>query len=54
MKSFLQIIKENECHEGKDPDFDTLVLDEDKFLDALEPIMEEGGNVSIVVAICNR
>jgi len=41
----LQLIKEQECHEGTDAEFDTLILDEDKFCDALEPIMEEGGVV---------
>jgi adenylate kinase len=31
------------CHFGKDDDFDTLILDEDKICDILEPILEEGG-----------
>lgn len=41
----VQLIKEKDCHEGTDAEFDTLILDEDKFIDALEPIMEEGGVV---------
>ncbi|CAM9139810.1 unnamed protein product [Ectocarpus fasciculatus] len=38
-----KLIKDEECHEGTDAEFDTLILDEDKFCDVLEPIMEEGG-----------
>lgn len=39
------IVKEQECHEGKDNDFDAFILDEDKLIDVLEPIMAQGGNI---------
>mmetsp|Transcript_1183 Transcript_1183/g.1928 ORF Transcript_1183/g.1928 Transcript_1183/m.1928 type:complete len:176 (-) Transcript_1183:128-655(-) len=40
-----ELVKNHECHEGRDEAFDTLVLDEDKLLDVMEPIMSEGGNI---------
>ena len=45
--SYFQLIKDEECHEGTDAEFDTLILDEDKFCDVLEPMMEEGGVVCL-------
>jgi hypothetical protein len=47
------LIKDEECHEGADVEFDTLILDEEKFLDVLEPIMEAGGAVckSVILAL---
>ena len=36
-------VKEHECHEGFDEEFQTYILDEDKLCDLLEPICEEGG-----------
>jgi adenylate kinase len=38
-------VKLHECHEGKDEVFDTLILDEDKLLDVMEPIMSNRGNI---------
>jgi adenylate kinase len=38
-------VKQHECHEGKDTVFDSLVLDEDKLLDIMEPILAERGNI---------
>ena len=38
-----ELIKKHECHEGKDEDFDTYIIDDDKICDLLEPIIEEGG-----------
>jgi broad-specificity NMP kinase len=43
----MQLIKERGCHEGRDEEFDTLVLDEDRFLDELEDLMQEGGKVCL-------
>lgn len=37
------LVKEHECHEGKDLEFDSYILDEDKLCDVMEPIMAEGG-----------
>ena len=37
------VVKQHGCHEGEDSVFDTLILDEDKLLDVLEPILSEGG-----------
>lgn len=39
------IVKEHGFYEYKDEDFDSYILDEEKLLDYLEPIMSEGGNV---------
>jgi adenylate kinase len=36
-------VKEYECHEGYDEEFQTYTLDEDKLCDLLEPILNEGG-----------
>ena len=36
-------VKEHECHEGFDDEFQTYILDEDKLCDLLEPICEKGG-----------
>lgn len=37
------LVKLHECHEGKDGEFDSYILDEDKLCDVMEPIMAEGG-----------
>mmetsp|Transcript_35707 Transcript_35707/g.83032 ORF Transcript_35707/g.83032 Transcript_35707/m.83032 type:complete len:177 (-) Transcript_35707:3189-3719(-) len=38
------IVKENACHEGMDTEYDSLILDEDKLVDVLEPMVgAEGG-----------
>ena len=37
------LVKKNECHEGKDEEFDSYVIDDDKICDLLEPIIAEGG-----------
>ena len=37
------LVKQHECHEGKDGEFDAYILDEDKLCDVMEPIMAEGG-----------
>lgn len=39
------IVKEQGFYEYKDEDFDSYILDEDKLLDYLEPIMSKGGNI---------
>lgn len=39
------VVKSQHCYESRDEEFDTYILDEDKLLDYLEPIMEEGGNI---------
>ncbi|TYZ62347.1 hypothetical protein PybrP1_002598 [[Pythium] brassicae (nom. inval.)] len=39
------LVKERELHEGRDEEFDTLVLDEDKVCDEMEEMMSEGGRV---------
>ena len=36
-----EIVQEQKCFEGRDEELDTNVLDEDKLLDALEPIFEQ-------------
>ena len=37
------LVKQNECHEGMDGEFDAYILDEDKLCDVMEPILAEGG-----------
>ena len=37
------LVKSAECYESVDEEFDSLILDEDKLLDAMEPILAEGG-----------
>lgn len=39
------LVKEHECHEGMDEALDTYILDEDKLLDLMEPMLGEGGCV---------
>lgn len=39
------IIKENECHEGMDVEFDSLIVDDDKLLDIMEDLLVDGGCV---------
>jgi adenylate kinase len=39
------LVKKHECHEGMDEALDTYILDEDKLLDLMEPILAEGGCV---------
>lgn len=36
------VVRTEECHEGKDSDFDAFILDEDKLMDVLEPRLEQG------------
>jgi len=40
-----EIVKTHKCHEGRDENFDTLILDDDKLVDAMEPMVENGGCV---------
>lgn len=37
------VVKEHECHDGKDEVFDSYILDEDKLCDVLEPMLAAGG-----------
>ena len=39
------VVKEYQCFEGKDEEFDSYILDEDKLLDQLEIMLEGGGFV---------
>ncbi|MCJ1248299.1 factor activating pos9 [Trapelia coarctata] len=39
------LVKEGEFHEGWDKELETWVVDEDKLLDALEPLLLPGGNI---------
>ena len=38
-----EVVKTHKCFEGRDEEFDTYILDEDKLCDALEPLLSEGG-----------
>ena len=37
------IIKDHECHEGLDEQFDSLIVDDDKLLDIMEEMQTDGG-----------
>ena len=37
------LVKSHECFEGKDDEFDTWILDEDKLCDVMEGMLAEGG-----------
>eukprot|EP00568_Trieres_chinensis_P014258 CAMPEP_0183316452 /NCGR_PEP_ID=MMETSP0160_2-20130417/55004_1 /TAXON_ID=2839 ORGANISM="Odontella Sinensis, Strain Grunow 1884" /NCGR_SAMPLE_ID=MMETSP0160_2 /ASSEMBLY_ACC=CAM_ASM_000250 /LENGTH=186 /DNA_ID=CAMNT_0025482251 /DNA_START=219 /DNA_END=779 /DNA_ORIENTATION=- len=38
------VAKQHKCHEGRDEQFDSLVLDEDKLLDVMEGMLEEAAS----------
>jgi adenylate kinase len=38
-----ELIKANSCYEETDETFDTMMIDDDKVCDLLEPVIEEGG-----------
>ena len=42
-----EIIKEHKCYEGRDEELDTNILDEDKLLDLMEPMVDEAGEEGI-------
>mmetsp|Transcript_25497 Transcript_25497/g.33314 ORF Transcript_25497/g.33314 Transcript_25497/m.33314 type:complete len:174 (-) Transcript_25497:183-704(-) len=39
------LVRQEQCHEGKDEEFDAFILDDDKLCDVLEPLITEGGQV---------
>lgn len=39
------LVKAENCHDGRDEEFDTYIVDDDKICDLLEPYIEEGGNI---------
>mmetsp|Transcript_6010 Transcript_6010/g.6869 ORF Transcript_6010/g.6869 Transcript_6010/m.6869 type:complete len:172 (-) Transcript_6010:66-581(-) len=39
------LVKERELHSGRNEEFDTLMVDEDKVVDELEDVLSQGGNV---------
>jgi len=45
------IVKEHKCHEGRDDEFDSFILDEDKLLDVMEPMLEECAEKGIGVVV---
>ncbi|KAJ3412652.1 hypothetical protein HDV05_000402 [Chytridiales sp. JEL 0842] len=40
-----RMVKEKGFHEGRDEVFDSLIMDEDRLLDEMEPLMADGGKV---------
>ena len=46
-----EIIKQHKCYEGRDEERDTNILDEDKLLDLLEPMVDEAGEEGIGVCV---
>ncbi|OAA77445.1 POS9-activating factor FAP7 [Akanthomyces lecanii RCEF 1005] len=38
-----QVVKDKDCHEGWDEDFQSWIVDEDKLLDAIEDEVKQGG-----------
>ncbi|KAL1877106.1 hypothetical protein VTK73DRAFT_8843 [Phialemonium thermophilum] len=43
--SINQIVKDRECHEGWDEEYQSWIVDEDKLLDAIEDEVKQGGNI---------
>jgi adenylate kinase len=39
------VVRKEQCHEGRDADFDAFILDEDKLIDAMRADAEAGGCV---------
>ena len=37
------LVDEKKCHTGRDEEFDSYILDEDKLIDEMEPILSNGG-----------
>mmetsp|Transcript_22224 Transcript_22224/g.68446 ORF Transcript_22224/g.68446 Transcript_22224/m.68446 type:complete len:168 (-) Transcript_22224:441-944(-) len=46
------VVRTEACHEGKDEEFDSYILDEDKLLGVLEPRLEQG-NVMLDFHSCD-
>ncbi|KXH59312.1 POS9-activating factor FAP7 [Colletotrichum nymphaeae SA-01] len=40
-----QVVKDRECHEGWDDEFQSWIVDEDKLLDAIEGDVQDGGYI---------
>jgi adenylate kinase len=40
-----EFVKKHDCYESRDENFDTLILDEDKLIDELEPLVGNGGYI---------
>jgi len=45
------IVKQHQCHEGMDNEFDSLILDEDKLLDEMEPLIEKAAEEGVGLVI---
>uniref|UniRef100_A0A7S2R350 Adenylate kinase isoenzyme 6 homolog n=1 Tax=Eucampia antarctica TaxID=49252 RepID=A0A7S2R350_9STRA len=43
------LVKEHKCHHGMDTEFNSLLIDEDKLLDLMEPMLQESANQGVVV-----
>ncbi|GKY99466.1 hypothetical protein MPSEU_000901000 [Mayamaea pseudoterrestris] len=41
------LIEENKCYSGKDEELDTKILDEDKLLDIMEPLIQQAADEEI-------
>eukprot|EP00519_Triparma_laevis_P011719 CAMPEP_0182516084 /NCGR_PEP_ID=MMETSP1321-20130603/39522_1 /TAXON_ID=91990 /ORGANISM="Bolidomonas sp., Strain RCC1657" /LENGTH=163 /DNA_ID=CAMNT_0024723615 /DNA_START=82 /DNA_END=570 /DNA_ORIENTATION=+ len=39
------IVKSEKCYESRDEEFDSYILDDDKLIDEMEPMVEDGGCV---------
>lgn len=37
------LVKEHNCHTGKDEKFDSYIVDDDKLLDVVDPLVSSGG-----------
>jgi adenylate kinase len=44
-----ELIQENKCYEGRDEALDTHILDEDKLLDVMEPLIDEAAEEGVGV-----
>jgi len=46
-----ELIQQHKCYDGRDEDLDTNILDEDKLLDAMEPLVDEAGRDGVGVVV---
>lgn len=40
-----EFVQSHDCHSGRDDTYDTFILDEDKLIDELEPVVGNGGYI---------
>ncbi|KAJ9628660.1 factor activating pos9 [Taxawa tesnikishii (nom. ined.)] len=49
-----KVVKERQCEDGYDEDLKSVIVDEDKLLDAIEPDLEAGGQIIDCTTLYDR